>query len=76
MRISDVFVMGGGFQYPGGEGYIYDTSCYGSDNYCHRSYDSPDKYNDPRSYRTGLAEIIGTRRYGGAGLKALFINHG
>jgi hypothetical protein len=67
MRISDVFAMGGDYGNSGGyrnSGAYqnFDEACYGSYPYCVRSYDSPDKYNDPRSHRRGLAAILGSFR--------------
>lgn len=71
MRISEVFAMGGTGgrdNYPASD---YDgyTGYYGDDGAGEAALD------DPRLKRRGLREIIGTRRYGGSGLSALFTRH-
>lgn len=62
MRISDVFVMGGG--YGNGDSYgnsgtygNYDEACYGHYPYCHRSYE-PFDYG-PRRGRLGQGGFLG-----------------
>jgi hypothetical protein len=73
MRVSDVFTMGagyGGHGYDGNDHWSSENPCY-RDGFCHRESDSVDKYCDPRSRRKGLAHIIGTRKYGGAGLVSI-----
>lgn len=68
MRVSEVFAMGG---------------TGGRDNYGNSDYDGyygddgtgQAALDDPRLRRRGLAEIIGTRRFGGSGLSALFSGH-
>jgi hypothetical protein len=73
MRISDVFTMGagsGGNGYGGNDHWHSDNPCY-RDGFCTREYDPERAYCDPRSRLRGLAHIIGTRKYGGAGLLAI-----
>ena len=79
MRISDVFTMGAGYGsggygnsgYGNGSEYFSDNPCYQGSG-CIRDVDH---YHDARLHRRGLAEIIGSRKDGGSGLSALFINH-
>ena len=62
MGISEGFAMGGT---GGGDN-------YGNSDY-HAVYgEGSEDLDDPRLRRHGLREIIGTRRYGGSGLSALF----
>jgi hypothetical protein len=72
MRVSDVFTMGAGYGH-GGDGYTdwgKENPCY-RNGICHRQSDPEYKYCDPRSRLHGLAAIIGTRKYGGAGLVSI-----
>jgi hypothetical protein len=73
MRVSDVFTMGGGYDghgYGGNDNWHSENPCYQGD-FCVRNYDPERAYCDPRSRLHGIAHIIGTRKYGGAGLMAL-----
>jgi hypothetical protein len=75
MRISDVFAMGAGNGFGNGSGsgdeYFSENPCYQGSG-CVRDKDF---YSDPRLHERGLRAIIGSRRNGGSGLSALFINH-
>lgn len=74
MRISDVFTMGAGYGsggYGNGSEYFSENPCYQGSG-CVRDKDF---YHDPRLHQRGLAAIIGSRKNGGSGLSALFINH-
>ncbi len=73
MRVSDVFTMGAGYGH-GDNGYDYlakENPCYRGGGICNRESDPERAYCDPRSRLHGLAAIIGTRKYGGAGLLAI-----
>jgi hypothetical protein len=64
--------MGGGGEGPayiGEDNYDGYTGYYGDDGAGQAAIE------DPRLKRRGLAEIIGTHRFGGSGLSALFIEH-
>jgi hypothetical protein len=74
MRISDVFTMGAGYENGGrgnGDEYFSENPCYQGSG-CVRDKDF---YTDSRLQQRGLRAIIGSRRNGGSGLSALFINH-
>jgi hypothetical protein len=73
MRISDVFTMGAGYGsgYGKGNEYFSENPCYQGSG-CVRDKDF---YHDPRLHQHGLRAIIGSRKDGGSGLSALFINH-